>query len=156
MSASQLDTIDKRILRLVQKDASLPIGVIADRVGLSSTPCWKRLKKLEQRGIIKSHVALLDPSKLGLGLTAFVMLEVEDKGANHIAHFIKQITQMEEVMDCYRMAGGGDFMIRVLVPDTAAFDAFYKHLVELIPMKSVTSRFASESIKTETAVPLGC
>lgn len=154
--ASRLDMIDRRILRLVQKDSSLSIGAIADRVGLSSTPCWKRLKKLEQSGIIKSHVALLDPSKLGLGLTAFVMLEVDDFALSHIPNFIKHVMQMEEVMDFYRMAGEVDFMIRVLVPDAAAFEVFYKRLSELIPMKNVTSRLALESIKTETAVPVGC
>ncbi len=152
---SRLDMIDRSILRLVQKDASLSIGAIADRVGLSSTPCWKRLKKLEQSGVIKSHVALLDPSKLGLGLTAFVMLEIDDLAASQIAYFVKQVMQMDEVMDFYRMAGEVDFMIRVLVPDAKAFDAFYKRLIELVAMKSVTSCFASESIKTKTAVPLG-
>ncbi len=140
---------------MVQKDSSLSIGAIADRVGLSSTPCWKRLKKLEQSGVIRSHVALLDPSKLGLGLTAFVMIEVDDLPVLQMAHFIKQVMQMDQVMDFYRMAGEVDFMIRVLVPDATAFDAFYKRLIELVPMKSVTSRFASESIKTETAVPVG-
>lgn len=149
-----MDLIDKRILRLVQKDASLSIGEIANQVGLSQTPCWKRLQKLEQNGVIKRRIALLDPVKLGLGMTVFVTLEVGDHAGPLLAQFTKEIMQMEEVMDFYRMAGDVDYVLRVLVSDAAAFDVFYKRLIELIPLKNVTSRFALESIKTETAVPI--
>jgi Lrp/AsnC family transcriptional regulator len=149
-----IDMIDKRILRLVQKDASISIGEIANQVGLSQTPCWKRLQKLEQNGIIKRRIALLDPVKLGLGMTVFVSLEIGDHAGPMLTHFTKEVMQMEEVMDFYRLAGDVDFVLRVLVSDAAAFDAFYKRLIELIPLKNVTSRFALESIKAETAVPI--
>jgi Lrp/AsnC family transcriptional regulator len=149
-----LDAIDKRILRIVQTDASLAIGEIAHKVGLSQTPCWKRLQKLEQNGFIKRRVAILDQAKLGLGLTVFVAIVVGEHAAETQAKFAADVSAMSEVMDLYRMAGDVDYMLRVVVPDTAAFDSFYKKLTALAPLKSVTSRFALETIKNETALPI--
>ncbi|ACB95677.1 transcriptional regulator, AsnC family [Beijerinckia indica subsp. indica ATCC 9039] len=149
-----MDTIDKRILRLVQKDASLSISEIATQVGLSQTPCWKRLQKLESSGVIKRRIALLDPVKLGLQMTVFVSIEVGDHSEQGLDHFAEEVAQMEEVMDFYRMAGDIDYLLRVVVPDTAAFDAFYKRLIGLVSLKKVTSRIALEGIKTETALPI--
>ena len=151
-----MDTIDKRILRIVQKDVSLPIRVIATQAGLSRTACWKRLRRLDAAGVIKRRVALLDPLKLGLGLTAFVSVQVGDHSGKAIARFAAEITAMEEVMECYRMAGDVDYGLRVVVPDAAAFDVFYKRLIETIPLKNVTSRFALENVKSETAFPIVC
>ncbi len=149
-----LDAIDKRILAIVQVNASLAIGEIAHRVGLSQTPCWKRLQRLEQRGYIKRRIALLDQHKLGLGLTAFVSIEVGEHSAQAQEKFAASVSAMKEVMDVYRMAGDIDYMLRVVVPDTAAFDVFYKRLVALAPLKSVKSRFALEGLKMETALPI--
>ncbi len=149
-----MDAIDKRILRLVQKDASLSISEIASQVGLSQTPCWKRLQKLEALGIIKRRIALLDPLKLGLQMTVFVLIEIDSHSQQDIEHFAEEIAQMEEVLDVYRMAGDIDYLLRVIVPNAAAFDAFYKRLISLTPLKKVTSRFALEGIKTETALPI--
>jgi Lrp/AsnC family transcriptional regulator len=151
-----MDMIDKRILRILQKDASLSIGEIAVQVGLSQTPCWKRLQRLGASGVIKRRIALLDPLKLGLGLTAFVSIEVGDHGGKALVRFAAEIAAMEEVMDFYRMAGDVDYVLRVVVPDTTAFDAFYKRLIETMPLKNVTSRFALENIKSETAFPIAC
>ncbi|MGA2638732.1 Lrp/AsnC family transcriptional regulator [Methylocella sp.] len=149
-----LDAIDKRILRIIQKDASLSINEIASRVGLSQTPCWKRLQRLEAAGVIKRRIALLDPMKLGLGITVFVTIEVGDHSAVAQKRFAAALAAMEEVMDFYRMAGEVDYLLRVVVPDTAAFDEFYKRLIEIMPLKNVTSRFALENIKSETAFPI--
>lgn len=149
-----LDAIDKRILAIVQVDASLAIGEIAHRVGLSQTPCWKRLQRLEQTGYIKRKIALLDQSKLGLGVTVFVSIEVGEHSAEMQAKFAADVVAMKEVMDFYRMAGDVDYMLRVVVPDTASFDGFYKRLVALAPLKSVKSRFALEGLKSETALPI--
>ncbi len=118
-----LDAIDKRILSIVQVDATLAISEIAHRVGLSQTPCWKRLQKLEQTGFIKRRVALLDPAKLNLGVTVFVSIELGDHAADSLAKFHADIAAMKEVLDCYRMAGDVDYMLRVVVPDAASFDA---------------------------------
>ena len=152
--AKPLDAIDKRILAIVQVNASLAIGEIAHRVGLSQTPCWKRLQRLEQTGYIKRRIALLDQGKLGLGLTAFVSIEVGEHSAETQERFAAGVGAMREVLDFYRMAGDIDYMLRVVVADTAAFDAFYKRLVTLAPLKSVKSRFALEGLKAETALPI--
>ncbi len=151
-----MDAIDRQILRIVQKDASLAVREIAAQAGLSQTACWKRLQRLDASGVIKRRVALLDPLKLGLGLTAFVSVQVGDHSGKSIARFTAEIAAMEEVMECYRMAGDVDYGLRVVVPDAAAFDVFYKRLIETIPLKNVTSRFALENVKSETAFPIAC
>ena len=149
-----LDAIDKRILQIVQVDASLAIGEIAHKVGLSQTPCWKRLQRLESAGFIKRRIAILDQAKLGLGVTVFVAIVVGEHSADIQTKFAADVSAMREVMDFYRMAGDVDYMLRVVVPDTAAFDAFYKRLTALAPLKTVTSRFALEAIKADTALPI--
>ncbi len=151
-----LDMIDKRILRNVQKDASLSIREIATQVGLSQTAWWKRLQRRYASGVIKRRIALLDPLKLGLGLTAFVSVQVGDHSDKALARFAAEIAAMEEVIECYRMAGDVDYGLRVVVSDAAAFDVFYKRLIETIPLKNVTSRFALENAKCETALPIAC
>jgi Lrp/AsnC family transcriptional regulator len=152
--AKLLDQIDKRILRLVQEDASLSIAEIAAEVGLSQTPCWKRLQKLEANGIIRRRIAVLDPIKLGLGMTVFVSVKVGDHTAGSLQNFADAVTAMHEVMDFYRVAGDVDYILRVVISDTAAFDEFYKRLITLFPLKNVTSHFALENIKAETAFPI--
>ena len=149
-----MDVIDKRILRIVQRDARQSIGQIATQVGLSQTPCWKRLQRLDASGVIKRRIALLDPAKLGLGLTVLVSIEVGDHAGNALARFAAEVAAMDEVMEFYRLAGDVDYFLRVVVPDAAAFDGFYKRLIETMPLKKVTSRFALENIKSETAFPI--
>ena len=149
-----MDAIDRKILQILQADSSLSIAVIAAKVGLSQTPCWKRIQRLESGGVIRRRIALLDPQKLGLAITAFVTVEVGDHSRDRLNHFAQTVSAMDEVMDIYRMAGDIDYLLRVIVPDTKSFDAFYKRLIETIPLKSVTSRFALESIKAETALPI--
>ncbi|MGA3339123.1 MAG: Lrp/AsnC family transcriptional regulator [Methylocella sp.] len=149
-----MDLIDKRILRIVQRDARQSIGQIATQVGLSQTPCWKRLQRLDASGVIKRRIALLDPVKLGLGLTVLVSIEVGDHAGKALARFAAEVAAMDEVMEFYRVAGDVDYFLRVVVPDAAAFDAFYMRLIETMPLKKVTSRFALENIKSETAFPI--
>jgi Lrp/AsnC family transcriptional regulator len=151
-----MDLLDKRILRIVQRDARLSIGQIATQVGLSQTPCWKRLQRLDASGVIKRRIALLDPAKLGLGLTVLVSIDVGDHAGKGLARFAAEVAAMDEVMEFYRLAGDVDYFLRVVVPDAAAFDAFYKRLIETMPLKKVTSRFALENIKSETAFPIDC
>lgn len=146
-----MDAIDRKILRELQADASISIAELADRVGLSQTPCWKRIQKLEHSGVILGRVALLAPEKLGLGLTVFVSIEAPDHSEDWLKKFAEQVAAMPEVMEFYRMAGDVDYMMRVVVADMAAYDAFYKRLIGSIPLKNVTSRFAMERIKHTTA-----
>lgn len=152
--SGRMDDVDKKILQLIQRDASLSISEIASAAGLSHTPCWKRLKRLADRGVIKRRVALLDPAKLGLQTTVFVSIQVGEHSGSALSRFAAEVAAMEEVMDFYRLAGDADYGLRVVVADAASFDAFYKRLIGLMPLKSVLSRFALEVIKSETAFPI--
>jgi Lrp/AsnC family transcriptional regulator len=149
-----MDGIDRKILAVVQEDASLSVAEIGSRVGLSSTPCWKRIQRLEADGVITRRVALVDPAKIGLGITVFVSVETGDHSQEWLNHFAEMVGGMPEVMEFYRMAGDVDYMLRVVVPDIAGYDTFYKKLIGTVPLKNVTSRFAMEKIKSTTALPI--
>ena len=149
-----MDAIDRKILAVVQQDASLSVAEIGQRVGLSSTPCWKRLQRLEAEGVITRRVALIDPEKIGLGITVFVSIETGDHSQDWLKRFAETVSAMPEVMEFYRMAGDVDYMLRVVVPDMAGYDTFYKQLIAAVPLKNVTSRFAMERIKSTTALPI--
>jgi Lrp/AsnC family transcriptional regulator len=149
-----MDAIDRKILRELQADASLSIAELADRVGLSQTPCWKRIQKLEASGVITGRVALVSPEALGLGLTVFVSIETDDHSEEWLRRFADAVTAIPEVMEFYRMAGDVDYMLRVVVADMADYDRLYKLLIATIPLKNVTSRFAMERIKSTTAYPV--
>ena len=149
-----MDAIDRKILAVVQEDASLSVAEIGQRVGLSSTPCWKRLQRLEADGVIMRRVALIDPEKIGLGITVFVSIETGDHSQDWLAKFADVVGAMPEVMEFYRMAGDVDYMLRVVVSDIQGYDGFYKKLIATVPLKNVTSRFAMERIKSTTALPI--
>ena len=149
-----MDAIDRKILAVVQEDASRSVAEIGQRVGLSSTPCWKRLQRLEADGVITRRVAIIDPEKVGLGITVFVSIETGDHSQEWLKSFAATVGAMPEVMEFYRMAGDVDYMLRVVVADMQAYDAFYKKLIDTMPLKNVTSRFAMERIKSTTAYPL--
>ena len=149
-----MDTIDRKILAVLQEDASLSVAEISQRVGLSSTPCWKRIQRLEADRVIQRRVAIVDPEKLGLGVTVFVSVETGDHSEDWLAHFAEVVGAMPEVMEFYRMAGDIDYMLRVVVADIQGYDAFYKRLIAAVPLKNVTSRFAMEKIKSTTVLPI--
>ncbi len=149
-----MDAIDRKILTELQANADLSVQELANRVGLSQTPCWKRVQKLEQDGIILKRVALVAPEKIGLGLTVLVSIETGDHSIEWLTNFAAFISAQPEVLDMYRMAGDTDYILRVTVADMAAYDAFYKRLIAAAPLKNVTSRFAMERIKAETAYPV--
>jgi Lrp/AsnC family transcriptional regulator len=149
-----MDAIDKKILATLQEDASLSVAEIGQRVGLSSTPCWKRIQKLEADGVITKRVALVDQVKIGLGITVFVSVETGDHSQEWLARFADTVSAMPEVMEFYRMAGDVDYMLRVVVADMQSYDAFYKRLIAAAPLKNVTSRFAMEKIKSTTLLPI--
>ena len=149
-----MDAVDRKILAVVQEDASLSVAEIGQRVGLSSTPCWKRLQRLEADGVIMRRVALVNPDKIGLGITVFVSVETNDHSQEWLKKFAEVVGAMPEVMEFYRMAGDIDYMLRVVVKDMQSYDAFYKKLIGTVPLKNVTSRFAMERIKQTTALPI--
>ena len=149
----RIDAIDRKILRVLQEDASLSVAEIGERVGLSSTPCWKRVQRMEQEGIITGKVALVDQNKIGLGLSVFVSVESDDHSDAWLKKFAAAVSAMPEVIEFYRMAGDVDYVLRVVVADMQSYDLFYKKLIGAVALKNVTSRFAMEKIKSVTAVP---
>lgn len=149
-----MDAIDKKILATLQEDASLSVAEIGQRVGLSSTPCWKRIQKLEADGVIQKRVALVDQVKIGLGISVFVSIETGDHSQEWLSRFADTVSAMPEVMEFYRMAGDVDYMLRVVVADMQSYDTFYKKLIATAPLKNVTSRFAMEKIKSTTLLPI--
>ena len=149
-----MDAIDRKILGLLQQDAARSVAEIGNLVGLSSTPCWKRIQRLEADGVIQKRVALIDQDKLGLGVTVFVSVETDDHSQEWLSRFAETVGAMPEVMEFYRMAGDVDYMLRVVVADMAAYDLFYKRLIDAIPLRNVTSRFAMQRVKSTTAFAL--
>ena len=149
-----MDATDRKILAILQDDASLSVADVAARVNLSQTPCWRRIQKLTDSGVITKRVALVDPDALGLGLTVFVEIETGDHSKDWLGKFAAAIKEMPEVMEIYRMAGDVDYMLRITVPNMAAVDTFYQRLISLVPLKNVTSRFAMERVKYTTAYPV--
>lgn len=149
-----MDAIDRRILAILQEDSTLSIAEVGERVGLSQTPCWKRIQRLEAEGVIERRVALLNPEKLGLKITALVAIETNDHSAAWLENFARTVSVMREVLEIYRMAGDVDYILRVVVPDMQAYDSFYQRLIAAVPLKNVTTRFAMERVKSTTALPV--
>lgn len=150
-----MDRIDAKILTELQQDATIPIAVLADRVGLSTSPCWKRVQKLEKAGVILGRVARVDPAKVGLGLMVLVEVEALDHTPEWRARFLATVEILPEVMEVLRLGGSADYLLRVLVPDTQSFDAFYQRLVAGVPLRSVTSKFVMEVAHSKLGLPLG-
>ena len=149
-----MDRIDKEILALLQENADLPLAEIAGRVNLSSTPCWRRIQRLEEQGVIKRKVALLDPEKLNVGVTVFVLLRTSRHNQEWFEKLRAIVADIPEVVDFYRMSGNIDYLLRIVVPDIAAYDAVYRKLTSQIEIFGVNSSFAMEEIKHTTALPL--
>jgi len=149
-----MDATDRRILAVLQEDASLSVAEVGKRVGLSSTPCWKRIQRLEEEGVIVRRVAVVDPEKVGLGTTVFVSIETDNHSEEWLTRFAKLVRAMPEVVEFYRMAGDVDYMLRVIATDMHSFDEFYKRLIAAVPLKKVSSRVAMERIKSTTVLPI--
>jgi Lrp/AsnC family transcriptional regulator len=149
-----MDDMDRKILRLLQEDSSISVSDIARQVGLSASPCWKRINRMQVDGLIKRQVAVLDADKLGYGLTVFVSIKTGEHSADWLQTFANTVQAMPEVLEFHRMAGEVDYLLKVVVPDMKSFDQFYKKLVELTALSEVTSRFSLETIKETTALPV--
>lgn len=147
-----MDAIDRKLLALLQNDASLSLAELSEKVGLSQTPCWKRINKLEASGVIERRVAIVNPDKIGMGLTVFVSVETGDHSGPWLEKFAEIVSEMPEVLGLYRMAGDVDYLLHVVVQDMAAYDLFYKRMINTVSLKNVTSRFAMERIKSTTAL----
>ncbi|AWB49707.1 transcriptional regulator [Gemmobacter aquarius] len=152
--AVPLDRIDRRILSELMRDATVPVSQLAERVGLSQTPCWKRVQKLEAAGVITGRVAIVDPAAIGLGLTVLVEIEAADHTPEWRAAFATTVERYPEIVEVYRMAGEVDYLLKVVVSGMAAYDAFYLDLTQRLACRNVTSKFAMERMKAVTALPI--
>jgi Lrp/AsnC family transcriptional regulator len=149
-----LDNTDRTILKLLQHDAEIPIAKLAEAVNLSPTPCWRRVQRLKEDGVIQRQVALLDPRKLNLGVTVFVAVKTNQHSQAWFERFHSAVTQIPEVVEFYRMSGDVDYLLRVVVPSIGAYDGVYKRLIAGADLFDVSSSFAMEEIKFTTALPL--
>ena len=150
----ELDAIDWAILDVLQHDASLPVHAIGERVGLSTNPCWRRIRRMEEAGIIEKRVALLDPSAVGLGTLVYVAITTRRHDPEWLASFSEGIEAIDEVVECHRMAGSIDYMLTVRVRDIADYDRIYHRLIAAIPgLNDVTASFSMERVKHTTALP---
>jgi Lrp/AsnC family transcriptional regulator len=155
ISAPRLDKVDRRILDLLQREGALSVAEVASRTGLSTTTCWRRIQHLEQSGVIKGRVALLDRASLGLDVTIFAHVKLASQGRDAIAAFAEAIRERPEVLDCYTTMGEWDFMLRVVTRDIKAFEAFYlDHLSKLPNVKAINSSVTVTTIKETTVLPI--
>ena len=149
-----LDKTDCKILAVLQEDASTPLAALAARVSLSQTPCWRRVQKLREAGVICRQVALCDPAALNVGVTVFVSVRTNQHTQAWTERFAAGVKRIPEVVELYRMSGDVDYLLRVVVPDIAGYDAVYKRLIRVAELNDVSSSFAMEQMKYTTALPL--
>jgi Lrp/AsnC family transcriptional regulator len=149
-----LDEMDVKILGLLQRDCTRPVAEIGKEVGLSTTPCWRRIQNMEAAGIIKARVAVLDPVKVNAGVTVFVSIKTDQHSLAWLEAFHAAAVDFPEIVEFYRMSGDVDYLLRVVIPDIAAYDAFYKRLIARVEISKVSSAFAMEQIKYTTELPL--
>jgi Lrp/AsnC family transcriptional regulator len=149
-----MDKLDRKILELLQKDADLTAAEIADRVGLSKAPCWRRIQRLRETGVIRRTVALLDAQALNVGTTVFVTIKAPSHSAGWFERFSKVVRDLPEVTELHRMSGDVDYLLRVVVPDIAGYDAVYKRLIAALELLDVSASFSLETLKATTALPL--
>ena len=149
------DKIDIALLDLLQKNISMPIDELARRVGLTKTPCWRRVQKLEKSGVIKGRVALLNGALLDRNVSVFVQVKTSQHNRQWLDNFSKVVSDFPEVAGFYRMSGEYDYLLRVIVRDIAAYDDFYRRFIEATSLTDVTSNFAMEEIKNSTEIYLG-
>ena len=150
----KFDRTDLKILALLQEDSNITVAEISSRVNLSQTPCWRRIQRLEEAGVIERRVAILNPEAVGFGLAVFVEVQAADHSPAWINGFADAVAEMPEIMEVHRMAGEIDYLLRVAVRDTADYDLFYRKLIDRLPFKKVVSRFSLERVKATTAYPL--
>jgi Lrp/AsnC family transcriptional regulator len=149
-----MDFIDRKLVELLQQDATTPIAELAQRVNLSQTPCWKRVQRLKESGVIRSQVSLCDPKKLGVGTTVFVAIRTNQHTEAWAAQFVRAVNEIPEIVEVYRMSGDTDYLLKVAVADIEDYDRVYKLLIGSVPLFDVSSSFAMERIKYSTALPV--
>lgn len=151
----RLDEVDRKILSLLQQDASLSLDQIADRVGASKTPVWNRIRKLREGGVILRQVAILDPEALGLEACFFVLIRTAEHDKDWAQRFLKALRERPEVVEAHRLAGDIDYILKVQVRNARAYDRFYQSLISEVKIHNVTALLSMEEIKATSALPIG-
>lgn len=149
-----MDNRDKQILSILQQDATVPVAEIAERVGLTAVPCWRRIQRLEKAGYIRARVALLNREKMNVGVSVFVAVRTSRHSTEWLENFRRAITRIPEIVEAHRMSGEVDYLLRVVVPDIQGYDAVYKRLIEVVEFSDVSSGFSMEELKFTTAIPV--
>jgi len=149
-----IDAKDRQILDLLQQDATLQVAAIAEEVGLSRTPCWRRIRELEKNGYIEKRVALLNRNKLDLPITVFVAVKTNQHNATWLEKFRTAVNSLPEIVEAYRLSGDTDYLLRIIVKDIEGFDTAYQKLIEQVDFSDVSSSFSMEEMKFTTAIPL--
>ena len=149
-----MDQIDRKLLALLQEDADRPLNDLAEAVNLTATPCWKRIQKLQQSGVIRKKVVLCDPAKLNVGVTVFVAVKTLNHNDQWLRKFAAAVQSIPEIVEAYRMSGDIDYMLRVVVPVITGYDAVYRKLIRAVELSDVSSSFAMERLKYSTALPV--
>jgi len=149
-----MDDIDRKLLDLVQRDASLSLDELSERASLSRNACWRRIKRLEDDGVIKARVTLLDAKAINVGLTAFIALRTTEHSAKWLDQFSRAVRDIPEIVGVYRLTGDLDYLLQAVIPDVAAYDSLYKRLIAKITLADVSSSFVMEEIKATTVLPL--
>jgi len=149
-----MDKFDRQILEILQKDCTQSVSEVAQQVGLSTTPCWRRIQAMEKSGVIKGRVALSDPEKLNVGLTVFVIIRTNQHNPEWLSSFAEVAQDFPEIIEFYRMSGDVDYLLKVVVPDMKSYDVFYKKLIGRASFADISASFAMEEIKYTTALPV--
>lgn len=149
-----MDNFDRKILKQVQSDASLPVEKLADEVGLSRNACWRRVKAMEESGVIKGRVALVDPEKIGLELCAIVLIRTADHDQDWLQKFARAVQDMPEIVDAQRTTGEIDYILRVRLANMKDYDSFYQRLIQRVPLADISASFVMEDLKQTTALPV--
>jgi len=149
-----MDAKDKQLLELLQQNAMYTAAELAEKVGLTPTPCWRRVQRLERDGYIKSRVALLDREKMNVGVSVFVAVRTNQHSKEWLEKFRRAINRIPEIIEAHRLSGDIDYLLRVVVPNIQGFDSVYKRLIEVVEFSDVSSSFSMEEIKFTTAIPV--
>lgn len=154
MKGRKIDQIDAKLLLELQRDAGLSQRDLAERVGLSQNACWRRLRALEEDGIIRGRTLRLDRGKLGLGLTVFAMIRTRHHSASWLQTFRSHVSGIPEIIDFFRIGGDYDYLLKIVTADMASYDSVYQRLIQKVELESVTSYFAMEAIEEQRPLPL--
>ena len=149
-----MDLLDKKIISIIQNDSSLPLATIAKRIGLSTTPCFNRIKKLEEDGVIKKRVAIIDHNKINLPIVVFLSITVEQHSKEWLENFVEKLTRYDEIVEMYRLTGDSDYLIKVMAKSIEAYDKFNQQLIKEINFRSLNSNIVLKEIKNTTVLPL--